>query len=86
VGLRFDAEGNPDPSEVRAHIEAKGGTFHDGSYQRETLPAGLHFFYQPDLSAEAEIIAQTADGRYDALIAAATFIPKQAIFPLGAQI
>ncbi len=83
VGLRFDVEGKPDPREVRAHIEAKGGTFHDGAYQRETLPPGLHFFYQPDLSAEAEIIAQTADGRYDALIAAATFIPKQAIFPLG---
>ncbi|AOF92447.1 acetohydroxy acid isomeroreductase, catalytic domain protein (plasmid) [Sinorhizobium sp. RAC02] len=83
VGLRFDAEGLPDPSEVKAHIEARGGVFHDGGYQRETLPPGIHFFYTPDLSAEVEIIAQTADGRYDALIAAATFIPKQAIFPLG---
>lgn len=83
VGLRFDAEGRPDSGEVRAHIESKGGFFHDGAYQRETLPPGIHFFYQPDLSAEVEIIAQTADGRYDALIAAATFIPKQAIFPLG---
>ena len=83
VGLRFDAEGNPDPGEVRAYIESRGGVFRDGAYQREGLPAGVHFFYQPDLSAEAEIIAQTADGRYDALIAAATFIPKQAIFALG---
>lgn len=83
VGLRFDANGEPDPGEVRAHIERAGGFFHVGAYQRETLPAGIHFFYQPDLSAEAEIIAQTADGRYDALIAAATFIPKQAVFPLG---
>lgn len=83
IGLRFDAEGRPDHSEVRAHIEAKGGTFHDGAYQRETLAPGIHFFYQPDLSTEAELIAQTAEGRYDALIAAATFIPKQAIFPLG---
>ena len=83
VGLRFDADGVPDPSEVRAYIEERGGLFHDGAYQREALPPGLHFFYQPDLSAEAEIIAQTADGRYDALIAAATFIPKQAVFPLG---
>ncbi|TGW06791.1 phosphoglycerate dehydrogenase, partial [Mesorhizobium sp. M2D.F.Ca.ET.145.01.1.1] len=24
IGLRFDADGKPDPSEVRAHIEAKG--------------------------------------------------------------
>lgn len=83
VGLRFDPEGKPDPGEVRAHIEARGGTFHEGAYEKEELPPGIHFFYQPDLSAEAEIIAQTADGRYDALIAAATFIPKQAIFPLG---
>src|SRR5690606_36631660 len=49
----------------------------------EELPPGIHFFYQPDLSGEAEIIAQTADGRYDALIAAATFIPRQAVFALG---
>lgn len=83
VGLRFDAEGKPDPSEVRAHIESRGGIFHDGAYQRETLPPGIHFFYQPDISTEVEIIAQTADGRYDALIAAATFIPKQTVFPLG---
>ena len=83
VGLRFDAEGRPDPGEVRAHVTARGGVFHEGGYQREDLPPGIHFFYQPDLSAEAEIIAQTADGRYDALIAAATFIPKQAVFPLG---
>ena len=83
VGLRFGADGKPDPGEVRAHIAARGGTFHEGAYQREDLPPGIHFFYQPDLSTEAEIIAQTADGRYDALIAAATFIPKQAVFPLG---
>ncbi|GMB79965.1 hypothetical protein NN6n1_07470 [Shinella zoogloeoides] len=83
IGLRFDAEGKPDPGEVRAHIEAKGGVFHEAAYQREELPPGIHFFYQPDLSGEAEIIAQTADGRYDALIAAATFIPRQAVFPLG---
>jgi lactate dehydrogenase-like 2-hydroxyacid dehydrogenase len=83
VGLRFDVQGVPDHGEVRAHIESKGGFFHQGAYQHETLPPGIHFFYQPELSAEAEIVAQTADGRYDALIAAATFIPKQAIFPLG---
>jgi lactate dehydrogenase-like 2-hydroxyacid dehydrogenase len=83
VGLRLDGEGRPDPDEVRAHIESKDGFFHEGAYQRETLPPGIHFFYQPDLSAEVEIIAQTADGRYDALIAAATFIPKQALFRLG---
>lgn len=83
VGLRFDADGRPDHGEVRAHIEARGGTFHEGGYKRAALPPGIHFFYQPDISSETEIIAETADGRYDALIAAATFIPKQAIFPLG---
>lgn len=83
AGLRFGPDGAPDTSEVRAHIAARGGTFHEGAYQRGDLPPGIHFFYQPDLSTEAEIIAQTADGRYDALIAAATFIPKQAVFPLG---
>jgi lactate dehydrogenase-like 2-hydroxyacid dehydrogenase len=83
VGLRFDVEGRPDATEVRTYIESRGGHFHEGAYKREDLPPGIHFFYQPDLSAEVEIIAQTADGRYDALIAAATFIPKQAVFPLG---
>lgn len=83
VGLRFDADGRPDHSEVRAHIEARGGTFHEAGYTRAALPPGIHFFYRPDISCETEIIAETADGRYDALIAAATFIPKQAIFPLG---
>lgn len=28
VGLRFGPDGEPDPGEVRAHIEAKGGQFH----------------------------------------------------------
>jgi lactate dehydrogenase-like 2-hydroxyacid dehydrogenase len=83
VGLRFDAEGRPDFSEVEAHIAARGGIFHDGAYQGEALPPGIHFFYQPDLSAEADILAQTAKGQYDALIAAATFVPRLAVFPLG---
>ena len=83
VGLRFGADGAPDAGEVKAHVEARGRVFHEGAYEREALPPGIHFFYQPDLSSEVEIIAQTADGRYDALIAAATFIPRQAVFPLG---
>ena len=83
VGLSFDAEGRPDHSEVQARIEMHGGTFHDGPYQGGPLPPGIHFFYQPDLSAEAEILAHTAKGQYDALIAAATAIPRQSVFPLG---
>ena len=83
VGLRFDGEGRPDFSEVAAHIEKSGGTFHDAAFAGEPLPPGIHFFYQPDLSTEADILAQTSRGQYDALIAAATFIPRLAVFPLG---
>lgn len=85
VGLTFGPDGKPDPGEVRAYIEEKGGVFHAGPLDSAgALQAGaIHFFYQPDLSAEAELLAETADGRYDALIAAATFIPKAARFDLG---
>ncbi len=83
VGLRFDAERRSDFSEVAAHVEQHGGVFHDAAYQGEALAPGVHFFYQPDLSTEAEILAQTARSQYDALIAAATFIPRLAVFPLG---
>lgn len=83
IGLRFDAEGRPDFSEVAAYIEEKGGTFHDAAFAGEALPPGIHFFYQPDISTEVEILAQTSRGQYDALIAAATFIPRLAVFPLG---
>lgn len=85
VGLRFDADGRPDHSEVKAHIEEKGGVFHLGPLgDRSALETGrVHFFYQPDLSTEADILPQTDKGQYDALIAAATFIPKASVFPLG---
>jgi lactate dehydrogenase-like 2-hydroxyacid dehydrogenase/phosphoserine aminotransferase len=85
VGLKFDKHGRPDPSEVRAHIEAKGGVFHMGPLGNATkLARGkIHFFYQPGLSTEAEILPQTDKGQYDALIAAATIIPKASVFPLG---
>ncbi|MGZ2460034.1 NAD(P)-dependent oxidoreductase [Rhizobium sp. IY2] len=85
VGLRFDAGGQPDHSEIKAYIEEKGGVFHLGALgDRSTLEKGrVHFFYQPNLSTEAEILPQTDRGQYDALIAAATFIPKASVFPLG---
>lgn len=83
VGLRFDGEGRPDFSEVAAHVAQSGGVFHDAAFAGEALPPGIHFFYQPDLSTEADILAQTDRGQYDALIAAATFIPRLAVFPLG---
>ncbi|MDR9777401.1 NAD(P)-dependent oxidoreductase [Rhizobium hidalgonense] len=85
VGLRFGANGEPDYSEIKAYIEEKGGSFHLGPLSdRAGLEKGrIHFFYQPNLSTEAEILPQTDKGQYDALIAAATFIPKASVFPLG---
>ncbi|PCD69905.1 NAD(P)-dependent oxidoreductase [Rhizobium phaseoli] len=85
VGLRFGADGEPDYSEVKAYIEEKGGSFHLGPLSdRARLEKGrIHFFYQPNLSTEAEILPQTDKGQYDALIAAATFIPKASVFPRG---
>jgi lactate dehydrogenase-like 2-hydroxyacid dehydrogenase len=41
----------------------------------------MHFFYQPDLSKPDEISPLTDRGQYDAVIAAATFLPKEAVFP-----
>ena len=85
IGLKFDDQGKPDPSEVKAHIIAKGGVFHDVAWNAtDILETGkLHFFYQPDLSTAAEILAITDQGQYDAVIAAATFIPRSSIFKSG---
>lgn len=85
VGMRFNQDGAPDHQEVRRHVEAKGGIFHLGPIGDEAaLEKGrIHFFYQPDLSTEAEILPQTDKGQYDAVIAAATFLPKNSVFPLG---
>ncbi|WP_421914229.1 NAD(P)-dependent oxidoreductase [Mesorhizobium sp.] len=85
VGLRFGDDGRPDPSEVRAHIEAKGGRFHASALDdKASLERGrIHFFYQPDLSTREELIAVAGDGRYDAVIAAATFLPAETVFPVA---
>ena len=85
IGLKFDAAGNPDPSAVKSHIEAKGGVFHRGGIGNEAALAKgvLHFFYQPDVSTETEILPQTDKGQYDAVIAAATLLPKASVFKLG---
>ncbi|TSE01375.1 phosphoglycerate dehydrogenase [Mesorhizobium intechi] len=85
VGLRFGPDGKPDPSEVRTHIEAKGGRFHLSALgDRASLERGrVHFFYQPDLSTREELIEAAGDGRYDAVIAAATFLPAETVFALA---
>lgn len=82
IGLKFDKNGHPDPSEVRAYIEAKGGVFHLNSAPFVD-DEKIHFFYAPDLSTEAEILALTDQGQFEAVIAAATIIPKTAKFKLG---
>lgn len=85
VGLKFGVDGKPDHSEVQAHVETKGGVFHLGPIgDRAGLERGkIHFFYQPDLSTEAEILPQTDRGQYDAVIAAATFLPAASVFSHG---
>lgn len=85
VGLKLDESGKQDIREVSAHIEAKGGIFHEGRIpEGAVLEKGkIHFFYQPDLSTEEAILPQTEQGQYDAVIAAATFLPQAALFPEG---
>ncbi len=85
VGLRFASTGAPDHAEVTAHVEAKGGVFHDGALSDgASLEAGrIHFFYQPDLSTAEELLPLTDKGQYDAVIAAATFLPEACVFKEG---
>jgi lactate dehydrogenase-like 2-hydroxyacid dehydrogenase len=85
IGLTIGEGGEPDFSEVRAHIEARGGIFHQGPIEDagSLAPGMIHFFYLPDLSAADDLVAAAGDGRYDAVIAAATFLPADTVFPLG---
>lgn len=83
VGLKFDGSGQPDASEVKAYVEEQGASFTYGPWDGSDLPAGQHFFYQPDLSTDEELRATCCDGQYDAVIAAATFLPDTATFPEG---
>ena len=85
AGLKFGKDGKPDHSAVKAYVEAQGGVFHEA-------PAGdtkkydkgkIHFFYQPQLSKPDEIRPLTDKGQYDAVIAAATFLPREAKFACG---
>lgn len=85
VGLKFDETGLPDHEEVKAHIEETGGIFHEGIWDESAeLEAGkIHYFYQPDLSREEELLPITRDGQYDATIVAATFLPEASTFNEG---
>jgi len=85
IGLKFDSEGKPDHSQVCGHIEKTGGIFHEGVWDADhDLETGkIHYFYQPDLSREEEILPITKDGQYDAVIVAATFVPEASRFDEG---
>ncbi|WP_225026000.1 NAD(P)-dependent oxidoreductase [Xinfangfangia pollutisoli] len=85
VGLAPGPDGRPDASAVRAHIEKRGGAFHEGSARDLPAPSGQgpQFYYLPMLSTEAELLAEAGDGTYDAVIAAATFLPAGTRFAKG---
>lgn len=85
VGLKFDASGKPGHNDVKVHAEAQGAVWHDGPLTTGgKLEKGrIHFFYQPQLAAADELRAVSANGQYDAVIAAATHLPKESVFRLG---
>ena len=85
LALRLGKDGAPDDSEIATYICEKGGEFHRRPIRdRHKLKKGkIHFFYQPQLSTEADLLGCTSQGQYDALIAAATFIPQKCAFPLA---
>jgi len=85
IGMTLNSTGVADYSEVAKYIRESGCQFHLGEINQQTQYANdcIHFFYQPNLSTEDEILAQTDCAQYDAVIAAATFIPANAIFNLG---
>lgn len=84
VGLERGDSGQPDCAEVRAHVVEAGEMFHSGPFRGQSLAPGvIHFFYVPNLDNGDEVLAEAAEGGYDAVIAAATVIPESAPFPLG---
>ncbi|MBJ6135277.1 phosphoglycerate dehydrogenase [Ochrobactrum sp. Q0168] len=85
VGLKLDHSGCPDHSEVAEFIRAQGGVFHKGGVLENAAEAradAVNFYYLPYLSSGEEM-TQAGNESYDAVIAAATFIPSQARFSLG---
>lgn len=86
MALAPGADGRPDPAPFRDHVVSAGGRFLEGSRESgEALaPGTVHVFYRPDLRQEAELLAEASDGKYDAVIAAATLIPAGCRFDGGA--
>ena len=67
-------------SKLRAACSTKAPL---GDEHRSWRKAQIHFFYQPQLSQPEDIRPLTDKGQYDAVIAAATFLPKESVFPCG---
>lgn len=86
IGMKLDSNKQADFSEVKAYIISRGGIFHLGPLDKQhSLTINkVHFFYQPHLSREQELLEQTSAAQFDACIAAATFIPAAAKFKYGA--
>ncbi|GLU28307.1 NAD(P)-dependent oxidoreductase [Brucella sp. NBRC 12950] len=85
VGLKFDENGRPDHSEVADFIHAQGGVFHIGGVLENAAKMRhdvINFYYLPHLSTAEEMMG-VGNGGYDAVIAAATHVPSQALFNLG---
>jgi lactate dehydrogenase-like 2-hydroxyacid dehydrogenase len=85
VGLRLSENGTPDISEVSAFVMSQGGVLHlQGETNAGALtPNKIHFFYLPHLSRAQDILDVTQHGQYDAVIAAATFLPPNSKFKFG---
>ncbi|WP_088562699.1 NAD(P)-dependent oxidoreductase [Arboricoccus pini] len=85
MALAPGADGQADPTPFRHYVETVGGRFHAGGYSDAVglEPGRVHFFYRPELSREEDLLAEAGDGRYDAIIAAATVIPAGTRFAFG---
>jgi len=96
VGLEFDARGVPDCSAFASHVQARGASFWPGERylsdsSRTTQGAldellktpGIVFEYHPELGREQDLLELTADGQFDAIIAAATKVPVGGRFVEG---
>ncbi|AML50419.1 NAD(P)-dependent oxidoreductase [Falsihalocynthiibacter arcticus] len=88
IGLSFGPDGTADPTQARTYIEAQEGCSFEFGHVADPKnglpnPARVIFYYCPDVSTEAELLALAGGDVYDALITAATFIPADCNFALG---
>ena len=84
IGLKLK-NNKADYSEIAEYITQKDGVFYNRLMQEKEnfKQKKLHFFYAPNLSKKEEILKISDQGQYDAVIAAATFLPSQSVFKAG---